>query len=110
MQHLYRQIYADPRFHELEMKRGVLSWTLAIIVLATVAQYIAATAYFHEWFSATISPESSVTWGIVIGMVDCVVYILFVGFYIWRANNEFDNLKDAIVADAHRLAGDKGEK
>jgi uncharacterized membrane protein (DUF485 family) len=110
MQHLYQHIHQDPRFHELETKRRVLSWTLATIVFATILLYIAATAFWHELFSTPISPDSSVTWGVVIGMGDVIVYILFVGYYIWRANNEFDNLKDGIVADAHRLAVEPREK
>ncbi|MFT5397124.1 MAG: uncharacterized membrane protein (DUF485 family), partial [Gammaproteobacteria bacterium] len=32
MQHLYRRIYADPEFHELELKRGRFSWLLASII------------------------------------------------------------------------------
>ena len=44
MQHLYRHIHANPKFHELERKRARLSWTLAAIVLVNVFWYIFATA------------------------------------------------------------------
>ena len=48
MQHLYRLIHANPRFHELERKRSRLSWTLASIVMANIVWYIIATAFFPK--------------------------------------------------------------
>ena len=111
MQHIYRRIQADPRFHELERKRGRFGWTLAIIVLANCLWYMGATAFFPElafarFWGEPISEGGSTTCGIFIGFVQTVVFILLVGLYIYRANTEFDTLKDAIVADARRAAGE----
>lgn len=102
MQHIYREIHRDPRFHELERKRSRLSWTLVAIVLATAFFYIYATAFDHSLFSTPIAPDSAITWGVVHGIADVILYVVFVGIYIRRANNEFDTLKEAIVADAIR--------
>lgn len=102
MQHVYRHIHRDPRFHELERKRSVLSWSLATIVLATAFFYIYATAFDQSLFAAPIAPGSAITWGIVHGIADVVLYVIFVGIYIRFANNDFDDLKETIVADALR--------
>lgn len=111
MEHIYREIHRDPRFHELERKRGRLSWTLAAIVVGNVLWYIFATAFYPEAGFARLWGEPvgagmTTTWGIVIGLAQTVGFVALVGYYIRRANGEFDSLKDAIVADATRRAGD----
>ena len=111
MEHIYREIHRDPRFHELERKRGRLSWTLATIVTANVMWYVFATAFFPEagfarFWGTPVGEGMATTWGIVIGLAQTVLFIVLVVFYIHRANGEFDALKDAIVADATRAAGD----
>ena len=104
--------YRDPRFHELERKRGRLSWVLAILVIANCLWYVFATAFFPEAGFARVWGEPigegmATTWGIVIGFLQTIGFIVVVVFYIHRANGEFDTLKDAIVADATRAAGEK---
>ena len=111
MQHLYKAIKEDPRFHELERKRRVFSWTLVTIVLANCLWYIFATAFYPErgfarFWGTPIGEGYATTWGIVIGLLQTVLFIGLVGLYIYRANTEFDVLKDIIVADAKRAAGE----
>ena len=110
MQDIYRQIFKDPRFHELQRKRSRLGWTLAAIVIANDAWYILATAFspeaaFARFWGQPISEGAATTWGIVIGLAQTVLFILLVLYYIHRANGEFEVLKDVIVADALRVAG-----
>jgi cation/acetate symporter len=110
MEHIYREIRRDPRFHELERKRGRLSWTLAAFVVVNVLWYIFATAFYPEagfarLWGQPIAAGMTTTWGIVIGLVQTVGFVALVAYYIHRANGEFDALKDAIVADATRAAG-----
>jgi uncharacterized membrane protein (DUF485 family) len=120
MQHLYRLIHANPRFHELERKRSRLSWTLASIVMANIVWYIIATAFFPKNAEATglladiarfwgqpVADGAATTWGIYIGLVQVVGFIGLVVFYINKANGELDALKDAVIADAMRAAGDQ---
>ena len=109
MQHLYRHIHANPKFHELERKRARLSWTLAAIVLANVFWYIFATAFYPEadfalFWGKPLVEGGATTWGIVIGFWQTVLFIALVVFYISRANGELDALKDEVVADALRAA------
>lgn len=111
MQEIYRRIQADPRFHELERKRGRFSWALALIVIANCLWYMGATAFFPDvpfakLWGEPLTEGGSTTWGIAIGFAQTVGFILLVGLYIYRANSEFDRLKDAIVADAMRATGE----
>ncbi|MGH8595459.1 MAG: DUF485 domain-containing protein, partial [Gammaproteobacteria bacterium] len=73
--------------------------------------YIAATAFYPEFgfarlWGEPIAAGAATTWGIVIGFIQTLLFIALVGIYIHRANTEFDTLKDAIVADARRAAGE----
>jgi uncharacterized membrane protein (DUF485 family) len=117
MQHLYRLIHANPRFHELERKRSRLSWTLASIVLANTAWYIIGTAFFPKKAETTglladiarfwgqpVDAGAATTWGIYIGLAQIFLFIGLVIFYINKANGELDALKDAVIADALRAA------
>jgi uncharacterized membrane protein (DUF485 family) len=112
MEHIYKEIRRDPRFHELERKRGRLSWILAILVIVNCLWYIFATAFFPEagfarFWGEPIGEGMATTWGIVIGFLQTIAFIAVVVLYIHRANGEFDTLKDTIVADATRTAGEK---
>lgn len=104
MQHLYQHIYRNPQFHELERKRGLLRWTLAIIVLVAAFFYILVTAFAPQIFAAPISSGSAITWGIVVGLFDTVMFVVVIGIYIYRANTEFDQLNEAVLADAQANA------
>ncbi len=112
MEHIYQEIRRDPRFHDLERKRGRLSWILSTIVIANCLWYIFATAFFPEagfaaFWGKPIGEGMATTWGIVIGFLQTILFVVLVVWYIRRANGEFDTLKDIIVADATRAAGDK---
>ncbi len=112
MEHVYREIRRDPRFHELERKRGRLSWILVGIVVANVLWYVFATAFFPKagfarFWGEPIGEGMATTWGIVIGFTQTVLFIALVVYYIRRANGEFDLLRESIVADARRAAGER---
>ncbi len=97
MQHLYKQIYADPEFHELERKRGVFSWTLACITLLVYFSFILVIAFVPEWFARPISEGSIITWGIPCGLGVIFLSFILTGIYVFRANGEFDHLTRDIV-------------
>lgn len=110
MDNIYAEIHRNPRFHELERKRGRLSWALATIVVANAVWYILATAFYPEagfarFWGTPVAAGDAITWGIVIGLAQLVLFIALVNYYVYRANGEFDALKDAIIADARRAAG-----
>ncbi len=105
MQHYYRRIYDDPKFQELEKKLGIFSWSLTIIILICYFGFIMVIAFFPRIFAQTISVNSTITWGILIGLSIIVISFLLTGFYVYRANNEFDLISKEIIDhhinDAH---------
>jgi len=97
MQHYYRRIYDDPKFHELEKKRSIFSWSLTIIILICYFSFIMIIAFFPHIFAQTISVNSTITWGIPIGLLVIVISFLLTGFYVYRANSEFDLISKEII-------------
>ena len=49
---------------------------------------------------AKISPGSSITWGIPLGVGLIVSAFILTGIYVRRANGEFDDLNNAILKEA----------
>ena len=97
MQHYYRRIHDDPKFHELEKKRGIFSWLLMTIILICYFSFILVIAFFPHIFAQTISVNSTITWGILIGLSVIVISFLLTGFYVYRANSEFDPISQEII-------------
>jgi uncharacterized membrane protein (DUF485 family) len=97
MQHYYRRIHDDPKFHELEKKRGIFSWSLTAIILIYYFGFIMVIAFFPHIFAQTISENSTITWGIPIGLSVIVISFLLTGFYVYRANSEFDLISEEII-------------
>lgn len=104
MQQYYRQIHDDPKFHELEKKRGLFSWSLALLVMFCYFSFIMVIAFFPELFAQTISENSSITWGIPIGVFVIIISFFLTGIYVYRANREFDSVSKQIID--HHINGD----
>jgi uncharacterized membrane protein (DUF485 family) len=105
MQHLYRKIYADPEFHELEKKRGRFSWFLASIVLLMYFSFILIIAFAPQIFATPLFENSIVTWGIPVGLFVILLSFLLTGVYVYRANGEFDQLTKDIIDHAKENDG-----
>lgn len=105
MQHLYKKIYADPEFHELERKRGVFSWILAGLTLVTYFSFILVIAFVPEWFARPVSADSIITWGIPCGLGVILLSFVLTGIYVYRANTEFDHLTRDILDHVRETDG-----
>lgn len=102
MQHLYRRIYADPEFHELERQRGRFSWLLSAILLMSYFSFILIIAFAPQLFSVPIFADSIISWGIPIGLSVILLSFLLTGIYIIRANSQFDQLTQDIIENARK--------
>ena len=103
MQHFYRRIYADPNFHALERKRSRFSWLLASIVMLIYFSFILVIAFAPELFAIPIIEGKIITWGIPVGLFVILLSFLLTGVYVYRANNEFDQITKDIIDHAMKL-------
>jgi uncharacterized membrane protein (DUF485 family) len=99
-----RRIENDPNYQKLVSKRKSFGWTLTIITLVIYYGFLALAAFFPDTF--VIPVFGSITLGIVLGVAIILASILLTGIYIVRANGEYDDLTNAIVA-ANRGVGQR---
>lgn len=84
----------------LVRKRERFAWILSAIMLGLYSGFILLIAYGPQILGAKLSPGSSITWGIPIGVGLIVSAFVLTGIYVRRANGEFDDLNNAILKEA----------
>jgi uncharacterized membrane protein (DUF485 family) len=69
-------------------------------MLGLYAAFILLIAYGSHIMGAKLTPDSSITWGIPIGVGLIVSAFILTAIYVRRANGEFDALNNAILKEA----------
>lgn len=92
---LIQAIESDPKFQELVTKRTRLAWTLTGAMLIIYFGFIAVVAFAPEWLGIFIS--GAMTLGIPIGLAVIAAAFVLTGFYVYRANSEFDRLTREVL-------------
>jgi uncharacterized membrane protein (DUF485 family) len=87
----------NPRYQRLVRRRGRLGLGLTAIMLVAYLGYILLVA-FDPAFLAQSLAGGATSVGIPIGLGVIVLAIGLTGFYVYRANREFDAEVAAIVA------------
>ena len=95
-------ISRDPRFHALQRRRGRFAWSLAAVVLACFYGFILIIAFRPALFAIALYPGTVVTTGIAYGLGLIVLSILLTGFFVWRANHEFDPCNQDLLDEASK--------
>ncbi len=96
---LATKIAANPKYQKLVRTRSSFGWILTAIMMVVYHGYIALIAFNKEVLSARLG-EGVMTVGIPVGFGVIVFTILITGFYVRRANSEFDQLTREIVEEA----------
>ena len=94
------KIQAHPKYRELQTKRNRLAIILTVLMLVVYYGYIALIA-FDKAFLAQPIGAGVTTLGIPIGIGVIVFTVLITGFYVRRANSEYDRLTAEILKDAN---------
>ncbi len=85
----------NPDFKELERTRGQLGKILTAIMLVIYFGFVLMVAYAPKLMATPV--WGSVTLGFPLGLGVIIVAIALTGFYVLRANAEFDTLTRRIV-------------
>ncbi len=96
---LATKIAANPKYQKLVRTRSSFGWILTMVMMFVYYGYIALIAFNKEVLSARLG-EGVMTVGIPVGFGVIVFTILITGFYVRRANSEFDQLTREIVEEA----------
>lgn len=93
------KIQSHPKYLELQSKRNGLGVLLTILMMIVYYGFIALVA-FNKPFLAQPIGAGVTSIGIPIGMGVIVFTIAITGYYVNRANGEFDRLTQEILKDA----------
>lgn len=100
--HHYDHILANDRFHELVAEKSRLEWTLAAMMMLVYYGFILVIAYFPEWLGTPLSADTSISWGLPVGIGIIVFTFVITGVYVHRANTLYDRLMQNVI-DASNL-------
>jgi uncharacterized membrane protein (DUF485 family) len=93
------RIKDNPRYQELKSKRNSFGWVLAMLMLIVYYGYIAMIAFNKDLLAQRLG-DGVMTLGVPLGFGVIVFTVLITGFYVRRANNEFDALTEQILKDS----------
>jgi uncharacterized membrane protein (DUF485 family) len=93
------RIQDNPRYQELKSKRNSFGWVLAVVMLIVYYGYIAMIAFNKDLLAQRLG-DGVMTLGVPLGFGVIVFTVLITGFYVRRANNEFDALTEQILKDS----------
>ncbi|ENO90709.1 hypothetical protein C666_00745 [Thauera linaloolentis 47Lol = DSM 12138] len=62
--------------------------------------FVLLVAFAPEFIATRLSEGSNLTWGILLGFLQFVVYIILTFIYVRRANGELDAINAEVVAAA----------
>ena len=94
------RIASNPKYQRLRSSRNKLGWFLTILMLLGYYGYIGLIAFDKAFLATPIAAGKVTTIGIPIALGLMVFTIAITGFYVRRANKEFDQLTQQIVEDA----------
>ncbi|THF63978.1 DUF485 domain-containing protein [Pseudothauera nasutitermitis] len=99
---MYAHIKKNPRFAELVNKRARLVWSMMGILSVFFYGFVLLVAFAPEFIATRLFEGSNLTWGIVLGFLQFVVFLALTLVYVRRANGELDALNAEIVTAAWR--------
>lgn len=97
----YEHIRKNQKFQDLVAKRSKLSWTLAVLIMIVYYSFILVIAFSPNLFGIPISDDSTITWGIIIGIAIILFTFVITGIYVHKANTSFDQILEEVVGASH---------
>ncbi len=92
---LVQRIANHPKYQELKAKRSRFGWWLTLAMMIVYYGFIVLVAFNKEFLSQKLG-AGVMTVGIPVGFGVIVFTIVITAIYVRRANNEFDELTEAV--------------
>jgi uncharacterized membrane protein (DUF485 family) len=99
---IYKRIRNNPVYREQMAKRSRFSWTLSAIVLVIFYGFILIVAFAPEFLARPLGAGWTTTIGVPIGVGIIILFWLLTGYFVHRANREFDTTNVEIIREAEK--------
>ena len=100
---LVARIAAHPQYRQLQRRRDRFGWTLAVLMLVVYYGFVLLVAFDKEFLARRIG-DGVMTLGMPVGFGVIVFTVAITGYYVRRANAEFDTLSNAVVKAVQEVA------
>jgi uncharacterized membrane protein (DUF485 family) len=97
---IYQKVRANPRFAELAARRSRFALLLSAIVLVSYYALMMLVAFAPEVLRTPVSEGAHLTIGVPIGAAIIVGSWLLTGWFVKRANGEFDQINEELIREA----------
>jgi uncharacterized membrane protein (DUF485 family) len=94
-------IQNNPKYKQLVAERSSLARTLTIAMIVIYFGFILLVAYAPGFLGASLT-DGVTTVGILVGLLVIILAFALTGFYVSRANGEYDALTEQIVRESQR--------
>lgn len=99
---VYERVRKNPKFQEFVARRSRFALLLSAVVLVAYYGFMMVVAFAPQLLRAPLGEGSTTTIGWPIGAALIIGSWLLTGWYIHRANGEFDALNEEVIKEAHR--------
>ena len=99
---IYQRVRQNPKFTELVTRRGRLGALLSFIVLGSYYAFVMLVAFAPDVLRIPLHQGGMLTIGVPIGAVLIIGSWLLTGYYVSKANSDFDRLSDEILREANK--------
>lgn len=93
-------IRRHPQFARLVRRRANLAWTLSALTLVTYYLYMLVVALAPGALHQAISSGGVLSVGVPVGAAIIVLTWALTGYYVYKANTEFDKLTATILQES----------
>ncbi|MDX1796868.1 MAG: DUF485 domain-containing protein [Hydrogenovibrio sp.] len=85
------KIKSLPQYHQLVKERSGLAWKLSIAMLVVYYGFILLLAFDPHFFTTIVSGQY-ISIGFPLGVAIIIFAFLLTGYYVKKANSDFDGL------------------
>ena len=89
------KIKSLPQYQKLVKERTSLAWKLSATMLIVYCGYILLLAFYPEFFKTIVMGEH-ISIGFPVGVGIIIFAFLITGYYVKKANDDFDTLTEQI--------------
>jgi uncharacterized membrane protein (DUF485 family) len=96
---IYQRVRQNPKFTELVTRRGRLGALLSFIVLGSYYAFVMLVAFSPDTLRIPLHQGGMLTIGVPIGAVLIIGSWLLTGYYVSKANKDFDRISHELVKE-----------